>query len=117
MPRVASWTATSSPATVMRICPPGIVTTLALLPMHRRGTDHCLPAALTGIVGGTTCTVESPTIDSGSAALPMGCRYSFSFMSSADGGSPVASLGSESLLASVRAMAARSPSRPTRSRS
>ena len=49
-------------ATVTRICPPGIDTALAFLPMHPRGTDRCLPAALTSIVGGTTCSVTSPML-------------------------------------------------------
>ena len=42
--------------------------------------------------------------------MPIGCRNSFSRMNSAEGGSPVVSLGSELLLASMRAMAASSPS-------
>lgn len=49
-------------ATVTRICPPGIDTALAFLPMHPRGTDRCLSAALTSIVGGTTCSVTSPML-------------------------------------------------------
>lgn len=114
-PREASCTATSPPATVTRICPPGIDTTLAFLPMHPRGTDHCLPAALTSIVGGTTCSVTSPTIDSSSAALPIGRRCSFSRRNSAAGGRPVVSLGSELLLDSIRAIASSRPSSPTKS--
>lgn len=49
-------------ATVTRICPPSIDTALAFLPMHPRGTDCCLPASLTSIVGGTTCSVTSPML-------------------------------------------------------
>ena len=66
---------------------------LGPLPMHLRGTDHCLPAALTSIVEGTVCTLTSPIICSDPRLPRTGLRYSFSFMNSRAGGRPVVSLG------------------------
>ncbi len=99
---VASWSATSSPSRVTRTCPEGIVTTCTVLPMQARGTDHCLPAARTSMVAGTFWTLTLPTISCRRRRLPMGRSRSFSRMNSTAGGSPVVSLGSALLRASMR---------------
>ena len=113
----ASWTATVSPPRVTRIWPDGIVTTWTSRPMQERGTDHCRPAARTSMVAGTFCTDTPPTISCRSRRLPMGRRCSFSRMNRAAGGRPVVSLGSELLLASMRAIASIMPCSPSKSRS
>ena len=88
---------------------------LALLPMQERGTDHCLPAARTSMVAGTLCTLTLPIMPCSTRRFPMGRRCSFSFMDSTAGGSPVVSLGSALLLASMRAMASTMPCSPSKS--
>ena len=98
-----------------RTWPPGMATTLTRLPMQRLGTDHCLPAARTSMVGGTTCTLTSPTMDSSSAMLPTGLRDSFSRMKRAAGGRPVVAFGSSLERASIRATHPRRPSQPANS--
>lgn len=110
-----SCTATSSPPSVTRTCPEGIATTLTFLPMQERGTDHCLPAARTSMVAGTFCTLTLPIMPCSTRRFPMGRRCSFSFMNSTAGGSPVVSLGSALLLASMRAIASIRPCSPSKS--
>ena len=91
--------------------------TLTFLPMHARGTDHCLPAARTSMVAGTFCTLTLPTISCSARRFPIGRKCSFSFMNSTAGGRPVVSLGSALLRASMRAMASIRPCSPSKSRS
>lgn len=110
-----SWTATVSPAISTLTWPDGIASTLTRLPMQRRGTENSRPRQRTSIVGGTAWTETSATIDSKSPMLPTLRSSSFSRMNSTAGGTPVDALGSVLHRASMRAMAATSPSSPRKS--
>ena len=67
-------------------------------------------------MAGTLATrTTSPIASSRARRLPTGSSASFSSMNSAEGGSPVVSLGSELLASSIRAMISSMSSQPSKS--